>query len=291
MEKALRDKKAICFFVLPALLWFAFIALVPILQSAYYSLLKWDGMTASVFFGSRNYLEMITDKLFLKSVLNSLIIAGASVFIQLPLAMLLALILHSGVKGEGAYRTIYFIPVIISSTIIAQLFMKVYHPSYGMLNNVLDAIGLGQFRNEWLANADVAMGALLLPIIWQYIGYHMLLYYSAAKSISPEIFDAARVDGATGRQIAFNITIPQILPMIKASVIFAVVGSLKAFDLVYVLTRGGPLHATEVPTTLMYNEIFVKNRYGYASAIAIFIIVECLVLTLVVEKIFKKLQD
>lgn len=290
MERALRDKKAICFFVLPALIWFIVIALVPILQSAYYSLLKWDGMTQATFIGLTNYANMFTDSLFYKAVGNSLALAAASVFIQLPISMLLALVLHSGVKGESLYRTIFFIPVIISSTIIAQLWMKVYHPSYGLLNGLLGMIGLEQLQNEWLAKPELALTAVFVPMIWQYIGYHMLLYYSAAKSIPDEIFEAARVDGASSTQIAFRITIPQIVPMIRASVIFAVVGSLKSFDLIYVLTRGGPMHATEVTTMLMYTEIFVKNRYGYASSMAIFIILECLLLTLIVERLFKKAE-
>ncbi|EMS69922.1 carbohydrate ABC transporter permease [Ruminiclostridium cellobioparum] len=291
MERSLRDKKAICFFVIPALLWFAAIALVPIFQSTYYSFLKWDGITASKFIGLENYINLFQDQLFLKSIVNSLILAASSVFIQLPVSMVLALVLASGIKGENAYRTIYFIPVIISSTIIAQLWMKVYHPTYGLLNSVLGMFGLDQFKSAWLANSSTALAAVFIPMIWQYVGYHMLLFYSAAKSIVPEIFEAARVDGANDRQIALKIIIPQIVPMIKACVIFAVIGSLKSFDLIYVLTRGGPLHSTEVPTMLMYTEIFSKNQYGYASGIAIFIIIECLVLTLIIQQIFKKRQE
>lgn len=291
MDKALRNKVAICFFVLPALLWFLLIALVPIVQSFYYSFLEWDGITTPTFLGIENYISMFQDELFYKSIGNSLILAVASIFIQLPISMVLALVLAAGIKGENLYRTIYFIPVIISSTIIAQLWMKVYHPNYGLLNELLGAIGLSQFQNEWLANENTALIAVFIPMIWQYIGYHMLLFYSAAKSISPEIYEAARVDGANNRQIALRITIPQIVPMIKACVIFALIGSLKSFDLIYVLTRGGPLHATEVPTMLMYTNIFSKNQYGYASAMAIFIIIECLVLTLMVQKGFKKLEQ
>lgn len=288
MEKTLRDKKAICFFVIPALLWFAAIALIPIFQSTYYSFLEWDGITNPNFIALENYINLFQDPLFYKSIINSLILAGNSVFIQLPISMILALVLASGVKGENSYRTIYFIPVIISSTIIAQLWMKVYHPSYGLLNGLLGMVGLSQFKNEWLANQSTALTAVFIPMIWQYVGYHMLLFYSAAKSISPEIFEAAKVDGANDRQIALRITIPQIVPMIKACTIFAVIGSLKSFDLIYVLTRGGPLHSTEVPTMLMYTEIFSKNQYGYASSIAVFIIAECLVLTLIIQQIFKK---
>jgi raffinose/stachyose/melibiose transport system permease protein len=233
---------------------------------------------------------MFTSPLFYKSVVNSLILAGASIFIQLPICMVLALILAKGVKGESVYRTLFFIPVIISSTVIAQLWAKIYHPDYGLLNTLLDRTGMESFKQLWLADPKYALGAVFVPMIWQYIGYHMLLFYSAAKSISPELREAAYVDGATEIQIALRIIIPMIIPMIKASVIFALIGSLKSFDLIYILTRGGPLHATSVPTMLMYNEIFTNNRYGQASAIAIFIVLECLVFTMFVQWIFRHIQ-
>lgn len=289
MERALRNKKAIAFFVLPGLIWFAVIAVIPIFQSFGYSFLKWDGISKPVFAGLKNYIGIFTDPLFYKAVINSLLLALASVFVQLPISMVIALILAKGVKGENAYRTIFFIPVIISSTIIAQMWMKVYHPEYGLLNTFLRSVGLESLEKQWLADGRWALAAVFVPMLWQYIGYHMLLYYSAAKGISEDIKEAARVDGATQFQIATRITIPLIVPMIKASVIFAIIGSLKSFDLIYVLTKGGPLHATEVPTMLMYTEIFTSNRYGYASAMALVIILECFLFTLLTQFVFGRI--
>lgn len=290
MEKALRNKKAIAFFVLPGLIWFVLIAILPIFQSFGYSFLKWDGITRPEFVGLKNYIGIFGDELFYKAVLNSLLLALASVFIQLPISMLFALLLAKGVKGENTYRTIFFIPVIISSTIIAQMWMKIYHPEYGLLNTFLRSVGLEEWQKQWLADEKWALFAVFVPMIWQYIGYHMLLFYSAAKGISPDIKEAAKVDGASEWQIAIKIIIPMIVPMIKASVIFAIIGSLKSFDLIYILTKGGPLHATEVPTMLMYTEIFTSNRYGYASAMALLIIAECLIFTLLVQTIFGKIS-
>lgn len=290
MERALRDKKAICFFVLPALIWFCAIALLPVLQSAGYSLLKWDGVREATFIGLKNYKEMFQDPLFLKATWNSILLAAASVFIQLPVSMALALILAGGVKGENFYRNAFFVPVIISGTIIAHLWMKIYHPSYGLLNMGLESLGLESWQREWLGDEKTALTACFVPMVWQYIGYHMLLFYSAAKSISTEIIEAAQVDGANRIQTAFRIIIPMIVPMIKACVIFAIIGSLKSFDLIYILTNGGPVHASEVPSLLMYKKIFVTNEYGYASAVAIFIILECLAFTFFVQKFFNHIQ-
>ena len=291
MERALRDKKAIQFFVLPALIWFVAIALLPVLQSVRYSLLKWDGITQGKYVGLANYTELLGDGLFWNALWHSLILAGASVFIQLPISMLLAMILVNGVKGETLYRNIFFVPVIISSSVIANLWMKVYHPSYGLLNTLLGNLGLTAWQHEWLGSTDSALIACFVPMVWQYIGYHMLLYYSSAKAISEDILEAARVDGANKRQMVFSIIIPQIVPMIKASVIFAIIGSLKSFDMIQILTKGGPVHASEVPSLMMYINIFTTRRYGYASAIAIFIIVECLVFTLLVQRVFGRWQN
>lgn len=290
MEKALRSKRAICFFILPALIWFLAIVLVPVLQSTYYSFLEWDGFTQAKWVGLANYKEMFQNDLFWLAVGNTLVLAAGSVFIQLPLAMILALVLSSGVRGERFYRTVYFVPVLVSSTVISQLWIKVYHPRYGMLNTLLDMLHLEQFKHEWLADTSTALMAVLIPMVWQYIGYHMLLFYSAAKSVSPDIIEAAKVDGANKVQTAVRVVMPQIIPMIRASTIFAIIGSLKSFDLVYILTNGGPLHVTEVPTLQMYTDIFSNRDYGSASSIAVFLIIECLLLTLLVQKLFSKVE-
>jgi raffinose/stachyose/melibiose transport system permease protein len=232
MDTILKDKKAICVFVLPALFIFILIIVVPIFYSLYYSLLEWNGMSKGIFIGFRNYITLFTNQTdgFIKAIINSFKLAGLSVGVQLPIALLLAIILASNVKGENFYRTVYFIPVIISTVIIGQLWMKIYHPTYGLLNVVLDAIGLGGLKNQWLGKKETALGAVFVPMIWQYIGYHMLLFYSAIKSIPKEFFEAAKVDGASGWKTARYITIPLIMPMIKVCVTFAIIGSLKSFD-------------------------------------------------------------
>lgn len=289
MERALRNKKAILFFVLPGLLWFLYIVIFPVGLSVEYSFFQWDGITEAKFIGLSNYLNLFHDPQFYKALLNSLYLAAASVFIQLPIAMILALILALGIKGERFFMNAFFIPVIISSTVIAQLWRKIYHPNYGLLNAFLEKIGLESLQNNWLGDAATVVVACLIPMIWQYIGYHMLLYYSSAKGISTDIYEAAKVDGASRLQIAGKIVLPMILPMIQASTIFAIIGSLKSFDMIYILTGGGPNQASEVPALIMYQKIFTSNQYGYASAISVLIILECLVFTVAIQLIFKAL--
>lgn len=290
MEKLLKDKKAIFLFTFPTFLLFTVIVVLPIFFSIHYSTLQWDGFSKSVFVGLSNYRSLFVDNTdgFVQSVVNSLVLALISVGIQLPISLLLALILARGVRGERFFRTVYFIPVIISTVVIGQLWMKIYNADYGMLNTVLRALGLGKYANAWLADTRTALASVFIAMLWQYIGYHMLLMYAGAKSISPDIYEAARIDGASETQMAFRITIPLMKPILCVCVIFAVTGSFKAFDLIYVMTGGGPLHATEVPTTLMYTTIFSRYQYGYGSAMAIFIIAECLVCTVVIQKLFNQ---
>lgn len=289
MDKVLKDKKAIFLFVFPALLIFFIAIILSIIASTYYSVLSWDGIGKATFVGLKNYINLFVNNTdgFTKAVQNSFILAILSVVIQLPLALLLALILARGVKGEGFFRTIYFIPVIMSTVVIGQLWMKIYHPDYGMLNIILKNIGLGRYAHAWLADPKTALFAVFVPIIWQYIGYHMLLMYAGIKSVSPDIYEAAKIDGASEFKMATKITIPLIKPILQVCVVFAVTGSFKAFDLIYIITNGGPLHASEVPSTLMYNTIFNKYMFGYGSAMSTFIIVECLVFTLVMRKLLE----
>lgn len=290
MEKLLRDKKAIFLFVFPAFLIFAVIVLLPIFFSLYYSLQNWNGISKGIFIGFDNYKSLFVNNAdgFFKSVANAGILAVLSVFIQLPISLLLALVLARGIKGEKPFRTVFFIPVVLSTVVIGQLWMKIYNPSYGLLNIILGKVGLKSLQQAWLGDPRFALGAVFAPILWQYIGYHMLLMYASAKSISTDIYEAAKIDGAGEVRTAFSITIPLMKPILKVCVIFAVIGSFKSFDLIYVLTNGGPLHASEVPTTLMYTTIFAKYQYGYGSAMAIFIIAECLVCTVLIQKLFGK---
>lgn len=290
MERALRDKKAILFFVLPGLIWFLAIAILPVVLSVSYSFEQWDGITQAKFIGFSNYTSLLHDEQFHRALLNSLYLAGASVFIQLPIAMILALVLALGIRGEKFFMNAFFIPVIISSTVIAQLWRKIYHPNYGLLNAFLGKTGLESLQANWLGDAATVVIACFIPMVWQYIGYHMLLYYSSAKSISADLYEAAKVDGASKWQIATRIVLPMILPMIQASTIFAIVGSLKSFDMIFILTNGGPNHASEVPALIMYQKIFTSNQYGYASAVSVVVILECLLFTAVVQLLFNRLQ-
>lgn len=287
MKKILSNKRAIFLFLLPTFLTMAVVVIVPIGISIYYSLLKWDGFGSGTFIGLKNYSDMIADTRLLNSVKNSFLYVGLSLFIQLPISLILALVVSNVKRGEKFYRTVYFIPVIISGVVIGQLWQKIYNGDYGLLNAALGALHLESLKQDWLGQESTALLCAFIPNLWQYVGYHMLIMYAGIKSISPDIVEAARIDGATRVQTAFRITIPLLRPILKVCVTFSLIGALKIFDLVYVLTGGGPFFSTEVPTVYMYKTIFDSFHYGYGSAISIFVILECMVFTMLLEMVFK----
>ncbi|MDD5935823.1 MAG: sugar ABC transporter permease [Clostridiales bacterium] len=293
MKKLYSNKLTIFLFILPALLLFVVILVAPIFLSGYYSLFKWNGFGKKVFLGLSNYKELFTSNSigFIRALGNSLLLAAFSVGIQLPISLGLALLLGKGRKGERGFLSIYFMPVLISTVVIGQLWLKIYNPEYGVLNVFLRSIGLEKLTQIWLGNKATALGAAFVPVLWQYVGYHMLLMYAGIKSVPTEYREAAMIDGAREGQINRYIVLPYIKPILKISTIFAVTGSLKSFDLIYVLTNGGPLHATEVPSTLMINMLFLRNRYGMGSTIAFLLIILCFFFALIIGLIFREKED
>lgn len=291
MNKILGNKTAIAAFVAPSLILFGGIIFYSIIMSFRYSLLDWNGFGEGIFVGFSNYAKMFQDKVFLRSAVNSLLLGFVTLVTQLPLALLLALLLTSGIKGEGFYRTVFFIPMTLSSVVIGQLWLKIYNPNYGVLNTLLGVLGLESLQRNWLGDVNTALFSAFVPIIWQNVGYHMLLLYTSINSISKDILEAAKLDGASGVKAARYITIPLVKPMLRTCAIFVVIGSLKAFDMIYVLTNGGPAHMTEVPSSLMFSSIFNLNKYGYGSAISIFIVVECIVMAVILQKVFRVKEE
>lgn len=289
MKKLYSNKWIIFLFLAPALFLFVGILVAPIFVSGYYSLFDWKGFGPKEFIGLSNYKELFSSKSigFMKAFWNACLLAFLSVVIQLPFALFLALLLGKGRKGERGFLSIYFMPVLISTVVIGQLWLKIYNPDYGVLNVALRAIGLEDWAQIWLGDKKTALGAAFVPTLWQYVGYHMLLLYAGVKSVPPEYREAAMIDGANESQVNRYIVLPYIKPILKISTIFAVTGSFKSFDLIYVLTNGGPNHATEVPSTLMISMLFLRNRYGMGSTIAFLLIILCFMAAFIIGLIFR----
>lgn len=299
MKRVLSNKWHIMVFVLPTLLFFTFIVVIPIIMSIGYSVIDWSTDTnihpsLENFVGLQNYIDLFTSRRpnFMNAMKNTMIYAGASLFIQLPFSLLLALILASGVKGESMYRNFFFIPVIISSVVISILWLRIYDADYGILNMLLRAIGLESVipPKGWIGEKTTKLWAVFIPNLWQFVGYHMLLMYGALRSISPDIIEAARVDGATGARLAVRIQVPLIKPMLKVCLSFSLIGSFKLFDTPYIML-GRSITNAELPAITMYQFSFMQHKYGVGSANAMFIVAECLAFTLLLNLVFRERKE
>ncbi|WP_017814780.1 MULTISPECIES: carbohydrate ABC transporter permease [Paenibacillus] len=282
----------IAIFVLPCLLLYIGTVFVPILVSFYTATLDWNGIGDAKFIGLANFHTLLfEDTNFWPSVKRTLMYSVFSM-IEIPFCLLFAILLNRYVRKGSRLVTIYFVPVILSNVILGQLWKTIYNPTSmgGMLNGILVQLGLESWTHSWLTEPATAMYALYFVSLWQYFGYHLLIQFTGVQNIPDEIYEAAKIDGADGFKADRYITFPMIVPIFKISIVLAFIGSLQAFELVMVMTGGGPAHATDTIATHMYNMSFLSQKYGYGSAIATFLVVFCLAVTVVINFIFNKIE-
>ncbi|GKW47111.1 MULTISPECIES: carbohydrate ABC transporter permease [Planococcus] len=283
MNKVMSNKLYIAFYIAPAFILLMVLIFIPLLLSGYYGLMDWDGIGEKTFIGLDNYIEGIQDKLFWNSALHSFLLALFSA-LSLIIYLAVSIILASKIKGADLLRKIYLIPMLLSSVAIAQLWVKVYNPSNGILNSFLRTIGV-ENPPSWLADPSLVLFAIFVPILWQYAGFYILIYYAALKNIPESLIEAARIDGATPFQIAMRIKLPLIKEIVSVTIVLAIVGSLKYFDLIYVMTAGGPNGASEVMASYMYKLAFSSYNFGYGSAIGFLLLIITLIVTLIIRKV------
>lgn len=286
MKKVMSNKWAIALYVLPAFIILIGLVYVPIFMTGYYGLMSWDGIGSMNFIGLENYINLLQDAKFWLSARNSFLLALVST-LALVGYLLVALVLSEKIKGSELLRKIYLIPMLLSSVAIAQLWIKIYDPNNGMLNSLLMMVG---FDNPpaWLAQRETVIFAIMMAVIWQYAGFYIIIYSAALKGISSELIEAAEIDGANRLQIALKIKIPLISGTIKTTIVLAIVGSLKYFDLIWVMTTGGPNGASEVIASYMYKEAFGNYNMGYGSAIGFALLVMALIVTVIIQKITRQ---
>lgn len=290
MKKLYSNKLYIALFIAPALILFLAVMIVPIFETLYYSFFDSKLLEDGPFIAFDNYKTLFSSATSSKSIIpalkNSLILAALSVFIQLPISLFLALLIGKGRKGERVFLSIYFIPVVISTVIVAQLWAMIYKPTDGLLDYLLRTLGSDK-KILWLT--DFALPAVLVPTLWQYVGYHMLLMYAGIKGVPTEYREAAMIDGAKEWQINRYIVLPYIKPILKICVIFAVTGSLKSYDLIKILA--GTNTKTKVLSTEMIKWLLQANKLGLGSAIATIMIILCFAFALIIGRIFKEKED
>ncbi len=286
MERMLRNKWTIFLFMFPVVLVFTVVVPVPLIFSLVISLFDWNLIGSSHFVGVRNFVSLFTtDFIFPQALRNTFVYLLLSILFQLPMAFLLSNLLYGARKGKDIFRSIIFLPVACSSVAISLMWYFLYHPEMGLVNQVVHLFGLHSFKWAWLAEGKTALLAVAVSVAWQWTGYHMVLYLAGMANIPEELVESARLDGANSLQVVRHIVFPFLLPMIAVSLILITTSSLRSFDSIYILTFGGPNHATEVLASHMYIESFAQMKFGYGSSIGVVLFFLCVLSTLLIQRV------
>lgn len=291
MKNVLNNKKAIALFVVPALLVYSIIVILPVFWSFYYSFysgspgLKWE------FSGLKNYGLLFKDKNFMAALSVNMRYVAMVMLGQVGFGLCLALMFHFWLKRfKNVVRTLVFFPVVLPTVAVGQLFAKIYEiqPSYGLLNSVLATIGLEEFVQPWIGQASTALGALCFMDVWVAMGFYSVIFYGALLDIPSDVIEASRIDGANGWNLFKMVLAPLLRPMIITSLIFSFSGTVKMFESSLALTNGGPGNATKSLSMYMYNVSFSYNKVGYGSVIAIIIFLICIIGSSIIGRLDKK---
>ncbi len=260
--------------IFPLALYFVFIGF-PLIKTIHLSLFTWDGLSETMpFVGFSNYFQLIVDSDFYLSLINNIKWALLTILFPVLLGLILAVILQSGkIYCSGFIRAVIFLPSTMSLVMIGIMFSLILNPGFGALNNLFRAMGLDFLVREWLGDAKYALYTLIGVFSWHYIGLPMILFYSGIAVIPEELFESAKLEGSGAFNTLIKITLPQLRPVTAVVVILTVINSLKAFDLIMVMTRGGPYRQTTVLGYFMYTETFWNYRYGYGAAISVSILI------------------
>jgi raffinose/stachyose/melibiose transport system permease protein len=272
-RRRLRAWATIVSFLLPAVVLFGSLVLIPIGVALYVSMFKWGGFgPPSDFVGLGNFTRLFQDSVFLGDLWRGLLLIVFSVGIQLPFALAMAVLLNQKLRGRAIYRLLFFAPYVLSEAITGVLFSMIFQPGSGPADHLLNAVGLGSLGGKWFADSSTVLVTLFLVMTWKYFGFHMMLYLAGLQGIPNEVLEAASIDGAGAWQRFRHVTLPLLGPTIRISIFLSVIGSIQLFDLVWVITRGGPIHSSETMATTMFLFGFKRFEIGYASAISVVIL-------------------
>jgi raffinose/stachyose/melibiose transport system permease protein len=262
-------------FVLPAAAVYSLFVLYPLVQAGYYGLYRWKGLgPLQDYVGLQNFDRVLHDEIFRRAFGHNLIILGLSLTIQLPLAIGLALLVRRRMRGRAFFRTVFFLPYVLSEVVTGVIWTFIYQPNSG-LNDLLGALIPGFQPRGWLADPDTVMFPLFAVITWKYIGFHFILYLAGLQGIPRELEEAALIDGASPARATRDVTLPLLGPTIRLSVFLSVLGSLQFFDLIWIMTTGGPANGSHTMATYMYEFGFKRFALGYGAAVSLVIFVIC----------------
>lgn len=273
-----RSRTSVLVFLLPPLLLYGAAVLFPILQSLYLSFFSWDGISPKVFVGLSNYTRMLGgDDIFWHAFAHTVGYVVICLVLQLGGGLVVASLLTALRRGRELIKTLYLLPAVISTVAIAFLFERIYSiEPVGLLNQVLGWLGLGSLERPWTSDVHTVLAAVSIPEGWRFSGLYMIILYAALLAVPRELEEAARLDGASAWTVFSKIRFPYIRPVWATTTIMAATFAFRGFDIPYLMTNGGPGQSSELLTTYMYKTAFTSTNYGYASAISVFIVVECL---------------
>lgn len=283
-------KNALIFilFVAPAFILFTVFVVTPVFQGAYYSLFNWKGagpLDKEKFLGLDNFIKLFQDKYFLTALFNNIKIVIYSLFFQLPVAFIFALLIgRKSFTGSILFRSLYFFPYVLTEIIAGVIWKFIYNPQFGLMTQISSFFSDAKSEIALLGDPNTAFGAIFIVIFWKYIGFHMILYIAGLQGVPRELEDAAVIDGANGLQVIWNVILPSMRSVITISVFLSVIGSFNVFDIVWAMGQGGPVHSTETLVTYLYNFGYKRFAFGYGSAVAIVIFFVCLVFNLLYQK-------
>ncbi|MDQ6420501.1 sugar ABC transporter permease [Paenibacillus sp. LHD-117] len=290
MRRFFQNPMAIVIFTLPALLVFSLMVYYPFVQIFYRSFFEWDGLTVSQFIGFDNYRRLMEDDLFGTSIRNGLIFAFVLMFVQIGGASFLTFAMTSiRMRGMRFLRSVYFLPVVLSITVVSQLWNSILDPDHGMFNSFMASLGFS-FRQSWLSDTNSAIYVVALSNAWQYMGYQFALLYAGIKAIPEHFFEASLIDGCNKRQIYFRITMPLLAETYKLCLVMSVTGGLNAFANMMLMTGGGPGTSTYTLTFMMYRAAFRLNEFGYGCAVAVILVIQCLAAIAIINRVVAREQ-
>ncbi|WP_238188337.1 carbohydrate ABC transporter permease [Paenibacillus sp. L3-i20] len=289
MRSILKNPYAYVIFIIPTIALYFLFTIYPMASSAYLGFTDWDGLNDPKFVGFDNFVTAIKDPYFQSSILNNMYFILFSVFVQVPFIIFFAILIGGVKRFQRFYKTTVFVPSILSTAVIGILWQFIYHPEVGIINKFLSLFGVDTIY--WLADTKWALISILITNAWQWMGFFIVLVLAAILAIPRELNEAAEIDGANGFQKAFWITVPLIKPIISVVVMLSIAGAMRVVDIVLVMTRGGPVGATEVMASYMVNRAIKYGEYGYGTTLSIMIFAVALILTAIYQLTFGRSKD
>lgn len=281
---------SIAFLIIPLIVYVT-IVIVPLMTSFYFSFTDWNGFNPKYhFIGLDNFTKVVRDPNFINAIKNTVIWMAAAILVPSLSGLAIALILHGRVFASNFFKSLFYLPICLSLAVIGQVWIWIYQPDWGLINVVLRGVGLDSLTAAWLADPKFALIAVIIAWCWQQVGLAMVIFLAGLTSIPTELTEASEIDGANYWQTLRHVVVPLLSPATTVVIALSIINSLKSFDVVYMMTMGGPFHSSDTLAMFMYNESFKKYYMGYGSAIAVVLFLIAMIVIALYFRQVRKLE-